>query len=313
MGCHRGFCVPSEAKRHISFLLRPMPFPHQNRIVMILSVNKVVMGTAHTDNREEKSSCPHPNPITGSGLATQDCVSTRVSIMTAVSCSWKLFGESIKQSHCDGKWTNNVWKIYPWRRSIQLSWFHLELWDWQNNENPLQKGVGALYMLVHPTAGSSDNSTGHCRRDLFETFSFFLKCLFAPKVNKCQQTNSWVQKTTNFADKICSMSSGQIIEHWSLKETGVSGVSVWRRSLDRQVSPAWDATCSALMGLQAFAISGDFLSIFAITIDRFLTINFPLRYEALLTRGRVHAALVSILLFSLMFSALLASLPLRYS
>ena len=64
-------------------------------------------------------------------------------------------------------------------------------------------------------------------------------------------------------------------------------------TLTNETFPRWHSFCVAANIFQHAAGMGDMLSIFAITFDRFLFINFPLRYDSIMTK---HVAVVIVIL-----------------
>ena len=71
----------------------------------------------------------------------------------------------------------------------------------------------------------------------------------------------------------------------------------------------WEIVCKTATTVQVFAIVGDFLSIFLITVDRFMYINFPLRYEVHVTKKRIFVILCITFIFATPFAAIKVWLP----
>ena len=75
---------------------------------------------------------------------------------------------------------------------------------------------------------------------------------------------------------------------------------------------SWEIACKSATTVQVFAIVGDFLSIFLITMDRFVYINFPLRYEVHVTKRRIFVVLGVTFIWATPFAAIKVWLPDRY-
>lgn len=54
----------------------------------------------------------------------------------------------------------------------------------------------------------------------------------------------------------------------------------------------WSVCCKVVASLFILGAFGDVLSVFAITVDRFICINFPFQYETWITPRRVTMVLV---------------------
>ena len=78
-----------------------------------------------------------------------------------------------------------------------------------------------------------------------------------------------------------------VIRVWIL----ATGINTWARSLTPSAYSSWELTCKITMTIQLYAIIGDFLSIFLITVDRFLCIVFPLKHPIFVTKKRLFTAL----------------------
>ena len=67
--------------------------------------------------------------------------------------------------------------------------------------------------------------------------------------------------------------------------------------ITRNIYPTWKLMCRLTSSVLAFVIFQDFISVFAITIDRFIFINFPLRHGTMVTRRVVF---VTVMVFIIM-------------
>ena len=89
------------------------------------------------------------------------------------------------------------------------------------------------------------------------------------------------------------------------------GINEWNRSISMSIENyrSWEIACKSVTTVQVFAIVGDFLSIFLITIDRFMYISFPLRYEAHVTKRRSFVVLCVTFILAMPFAAIKVWLP----
>ena len=89
------------------------------------------------------------------------------------------------------------------------------------------------------------------------------------------------------------------------------GINEWNRSKCMSIENyrLWEIACKLATTVQVFAIVGDFLSIFLITMDRFMYINFPLRYEIHVTKRRIFVVLCVTLILATPFAAIKVWLP----
>ena len=72
-----------------------------------------------------------------------------------------------------------------------------------------------------------------------------------------------------------------------------------------------ETVCKLAMTVQVFAIVGDFLCIFLITMDRYLYINIPLRYADVVTKKRVYAVICSTFILAAPFAIIKVWIPNR--
>ena len=75
---------------------------------------------------------------------------------------------------------------------------------------------------------------------------------------------------------------------------------------------SWEIACKSATTVQVFAIVGDFLSIFLITIDRFMYISLTLRYEVHVTKRRIFVVLYVTFILATPFAAIKVWLPDRW-
>ena len=90
------------------------------------------------------------------------------------------------------------------------------------------------------------------------------------------------------------------------------GINEWNISMPIENYRSWEIACKSATTVQVFAIVGDFLSIFLITMDRFVYINFPLRYEVHVTKRRIFVVLGVTFTLATPFAAIKVWLPDRY-
>ena len=86
-----------------------------------------------------------------------------------------------------------------------------------------------------------------------------------------------------------------------------------RKNLTTDAYPKWEISCKVAMTVQVVAIVGDFMSIFLITMDRFICINFPLRYKIYVTKNRVYMVLFMTFISAKPFSCIQVWVPKRYA
>ena len=75
---------------------------------------------------------------------------------------------------------------------------------------------------------------------------------------------------------------------------------------------SWEIACKTATTVQVFAILRVFLSIFLITVDRFMYINFPLRYKVHVTKRKIFVILCITFIFASPFAAIKVWLPDRW-